>query len=104
MFQFGYWPCGANGVKPRAAVKVAERLRSTLAKLTRVLGPEHPDALVCQADLAVTLRGQGRFEESEELATAILAGLERVLGRNHPDIVQLRAGQRINRDLEPQLY
>ena len=83
----------------------AEALQlDTLAALSRVLGADHPDTLVCQANLAVTLRDGGRFEESEELATAVLAGLERVLDKSHPDIVQLRAGQRINRDLEPQTY
>jgi alkylhydroperoxidase family enzyme len=72
--------------------------------LTGVLGAEHPDTLLCQANLSVTLRTEGRFEEAQELATAVLAGLERVLGKNHPDIVQLRAGQRLNCDLEPQNY
>ena len=78
--------------------------RKTLASLTRVLGTEHPDTLVCQADLAVTLRDAGRIEESEEMATTVLSGLERALGDGHPDVAQLRAGQRINRDLEPQMY
>jgi len=83
----------------------AETLQpSTLANLTGVLGADHPDTLLCQANLSVTLRTEGRFEEAQELATAVLAGLERVLGKNHPDIVQLRAGQRLNCDLEPQNY
>ncbi len=95
----------ANCLGDTQNLKAGETLhRSTLAKLTRVLGPEHPDTLICQADLAVTFRARGRFEEADELATAVLASLERVLGNSHPDIVQLRAGQRINRDLEPQTY
>ncbi len=95
----------ANCLGDSGALESAEALqRSTLAVLLRVLGPDHPDTLVCQADLAVTLRETGRVEESEELASSVLTGLERALGKGHPDIVQLRAGQRINRDLEPQTY
>ena len=95
----------ANCLGDAQNLEAAETLQhTTVAKLTRVLGAEHPDTLVCQANLTVTLRTQGRFEEAQELMTAVLTGLERVLGKNHPDIVQLRAGQRINRDLEPQTY
>ena len=89
-------------VRDLAAAEALQR--STLVTLTRVLGPGHPDTLVCQADLAITLRDAGRFEESEELATTILTALESALGEGHPDAVQLRAGQRINRDLEPQTF
>jgi hypothetical protein len=69
-----------------------------------VLGADHPDTLVCQADLAVTLRDSGRLVESEELSAGALAGLEHKLGNAHPDVAQVRAGERINRDLEPQMY
>ncbi len=78
--------------------------RSTLAVLTRVLGAEHPDTLICQANLAVTLRDAGRSGEAEQLAASVLVSLEQVLGKGHPDIAQMQAGQRINRDLEPQSY
>jgi hypothetical protein len=78
--------------------------RTTLAALTKVLGPDHPDTLICQADLAVTLRDAGRSEESEKLAASVLAGLEKAVGKRHPDIARLQSGQRINRDLEPQTY
>jgi tetratricopeptide (TPR) repeat protein len=78
--------------------------RSTLGSLIRVLGADHPDTLVCQADLAVTLRDSGRLVESEELSAGALAGLEHKLGNAHPDVAQVRAGERINRDLEPQMY
>jgi hypothetical protein len=72
--------------------------------LTRVLGAEHPDTLICQANLAITLRDAGRSDEAEQLAASVLVRLEQVLGKGHPDISQLQARQRINRDLEPQSY
>jgi hypothetical protein len=78
--------------------------RSTTAVLTRVLGPDHPDTLICQANLAITLRDAGRSAEAEQLAAVVLVRLEQVLGKGHPDISQLQDWQRINRDLEPQLY
>jgi hypothetical protein len=83
----------------------AEKLqRDTLAALVEVLGQDHPDTLICQANLAVTLRESGRGDESQELVARVAASMERVLGAGHPDIVQLRAGERINRILEPQTY
>jgi hypothetical protein len=78
--------------------------RSTTAVLTGVLGPDHPDTLICQANLAITLRDAGRSAEAEQLAAVVLVRLEQVLGKGHPDISQLQDWQRINRDLEPQLY
>ncbi|HUN30877.1 MAG TPA: FxSxx-COOH system tetratricopeptide repeat protein [Trebonia sp.] len=95
----------ANCLGDARNLVAAETLhRSTLASLTRVLGADHPDTLVCQADLAVTLRDSGQLVESEELGASALAGLEHALGHAHPDIAQVRAGERINRDLEPQMY
>jgi hypothetical protein len=72
--------------------------------LSAGLGDDHPDTRVCQADLAATLRDCGLIAESEELVASALTVLERVLGSGHPDLVLLRAGERISRDLEPQLY
>ena len=66
------------------------------------LGGNHPDTLVCQANLTVTLRASGQEKEAEELRARLLADVSRVLGPGHPDIAQLQKWQRINRDLEPQ--
>ncbi len=95
----------ANCLGDSGELAAAEELgRETISHLGTVLGPDHPDTLVCQADLGVTLRALGRIEESEEIATRMVASLERVLGAGHPDVAQLRSGQRINRDLEPQTF
>ncbi len=56
---------------------------------------------MCQANLAVTLREAGRDREAKDLRAQVLAELSQVLGASHPDVIQLREGQRINRDLEP---
>ena len=47
---------------------------------------------------------QDATEEAKELRARFLADFGRVLGAGHPDAVQLREGQRINRDLEPQQF
>jgi tetratricopeptide (TPR) repeat protein len=90
--------CLGDAGEPDAAEALE---RETVAQLTQVLGAEHPDTLVCQANLAVTLREAGRDQEAKDLKARVLADLARVLGPGHPDVIQLREGQRINRDLEP---
>jgi hypothetical protein len=66
-------------------------------------GRDHPDTLVCESNLAVTLHKAGRKAEAAKQRTHALDDLGRVLGPGHPDTVQLRKWQWINRDLEPQL-
>jgi tetratricopeptide (TPR) repeat protein len=78
--------------------------RETISRLEQVLGPDHPDTLICRANMVITLRGAGRDREAKELKAKILADFSQVLGTGHPDAVQLREGQRINRDLEPQPF
>jgi CO dehydrogenase nickel-insertion accessory protein CooC1 len=95
----------ANCLGDARNLAAAESLqRSTLAALTEVLGARHPDTLICQAGLAITLRDAGRAGESERLAASVVTSLEQVIGKGHPDIAQLKAGRRINRELESQDY
>jgi tetratricopeptide (TPR) repeat protein len=92
----------ANCLGDACELDAAEALeRETVAQLTQVLGAEHPDTLVCQANLAVTLRAADRDREAKDSKAKVLADLSRVLGAGHPDVIQLREGQRVNRDLEP---
>ena len=69
---------------------------------SETLGTHHPDTLVCEANLAVSLRQEGHTQDAEELRARVLADFTRVLGASHPDLAQLHKWQRINRDLEPQ--
>ena len=62
-----------------AAAEALER--ETVAQLTQVLGAEHPDTLVCQANLAVTLREAGRDQEAKDLKAKVLADLAQRAGR-----------------------
>jgi CO dehydrogenase nickel-insertion accessory protein CooC1 len=95
----------ANCLADAGELATAEALeRETISRLGTVLGRDHPDVLACQADLIVTLRDAGRSKEAKELKAKVLVDFGRVLGAGHPDAVQLREGQRINRDLEPQQF
>lgn len=68
-----------------------------------VLGADHPDTLVCESNLAVTMHTARQEAEAEKRRARSLDRLNRVLGPGHPDAAQLRNWQWINRDLEPQL-
>ena len=93
----------ANCLGDSGELAAAEALeRETISRLGTVLGHDHPDVLACQAGLAVTLRDAGRDQEAKELKAKVLLEFSRVLGAGHPDAAQLREGQRINRNLEPQ--
>ena len=92
----------ANCLGDTDELEAAEMLeRETVTQLVKVVGARHPDTLVCQANLAVTLRDTGREREAKDLRAQVMAELAQVLGAGHPDVIQLREGQRINRDLEP---
>ena len=77
--------------------------RDTITRLRETLGADHPDTLICEANLAVTLREAGQEKEADELRARLLVDFDRILGPGHPDAAQLRKWQRINRDLEPQV-
>jgi hypothetical protein len=94
----------ANCFGDAGELAAAEALeRETISRLTQALRrPDHPDVLVCRANLSVTLHESGHEKEARDLRSMNLAEFNRVLGSAHPDAVQLRERQRINRDLEPQ--
>ena len=57
----------------------------------RVLGPEHPDTLICMANLASTYRNKGRWGEAEELEVQVMETSKRVLGLEHPATLTIMA-------------
>lgn len=64
-------------------------MRPVLAAYQASLGTKHPYSLVCQVNLAATLRQQreqepGKAAEAAAVVGAALDGLERVLGPEHP--------------------
>ena len=65
-----------------------------------MLGDDHPDTLVCEANLAVTMRQDGRTEEAGQLRVRIRDRLIQVLGPQHPDARLLQDWDRIDLDLE----
>ena len=48
-------------------------------------GPDHPSTLTSMNNLALVLRGQGKYEQAEEMHRQVLRLMETVLGKQHPD-------------------
>jgi serine/threonine-protein kinase len=55
-------------------------LRDLMIRTARVRGPDHPESLVAQVQLAEILIDLGRFAEAEQLTRAAATGLDRVQG------------------------
>jgi hypothetical protein len=58
--------------------------RQTLARVEKMLGPEHPDTLASIYCLAHLLTQQRRYNEALALYGRACAGYQAVLGKNHP--------------------
>lgn len=76
--------------------------RTTYERYVHRLSESHPDALVAGLNLAADLLLLGRAEEGERLRGRLLPALVDRLGAEHPTVVQAQAGQRVDRELEPQ--
>ena len=50
-----------------------------------MLKEEHPDTLTSMANLAVTYRSQGRWDEAIELIQVVVNLRTKIIGVNHPD-------------------
>ncbi len=67
-------------------------------------GEKNLDALVCTANLAVTLEDAERPVEAQRLRIDLMQDLARALGNGHPDYLRIRAGNRVSRILELQQW
>jgi tetratricopeptide (TPR) repeat protein len=76
------------GDKAPQAIMVGESL---IGDLERVLGPDHPDTLAVQSNLAAAYRDAGRFTEAILLFDRTLAARERVLGSDDPDTLAVQS-------------
>jgi non-specific serine/threonine protein kinase/serine/threonine-protein kinase len=65
-------------------------LRDNLPIEMRVFGQEHPDTVNTMINLAMVLRQEGRFAESEAMSRATLDPAIRVYGAEHVDTLDLR--------------
>jgi tetratricopeptide (TPR) repeat protein len=77
----------ALGDQARRAIVIGEPL---VTDTERVLGPEDPDTLAAQNNLANAYQMAGRIDEAIALHEQVVAGRERVLGPDHPDTVAAR--------------
>jgi cellulose biosynthesis protein BcsQ/tetratricopeptide (TPR) repeat protein len=82
-------------------VEALDVLTATGHAMERTLGPDHPDTLAVAANRVILLAELDRTDEAGVLRDLTLAALQRVLGDEHLSTEYLRAGIRINRDLEP---
>ncbi|MCO5994976.1 tetratricopeptide repeat protein [Actinoallomurus rhizosphaericola] len=64
--------------------------RQALTANTEQLGPDHPDTLTSQNNLALALSDLGRLEEAEAEHRAVLDARIRVLGPEHPNTLTSR--------------
>jgi cellulose biosynthesis protein BcsQ/tetratricopeptide (TPR) repeat protein len=76
--------------------------RQTYQAYVTRLGDQHPDALVAGLNLSYDLIALGRVEEGERLRGRLLPQLTDRLGPDHPTVAGVRAGLRVDRELEPQ--
>jgi tetratricopeptide (TPR) repeat protein len=77
----------ALGDNAPQAIAVGESL---IGDLERVLGPDHPDTLTVQNNLAAAYRDAGRFTEAIPLFQRTLTARERLLGPDHPSTLRSR--------------
>ena len=57
----------------------------------RILGPDHPDTLTSQNNLATTYQDAGRVDEAILLLAQTLAVREGRLGQDHPSTLNSRS-------------
>ncbi len=81
----------ANYLGQSGSYAVARDLERKIADaVERVLGAEHPDALIARGNLARWTGKAGDFAGARDQFAALLAACERVLGAEHPDTLRVR--------------
>ena len=82
----------AHGVERMGDLEAIGRGRSRVVRqeAKRVLGPDHPDTLTAQINLAVAYQEAGRAAEAIPLFVRSLEALERRLGPDHRDAMTTR--------------
>jgi hypothetical protein len=82
--------------------KAETEQRAVSRRMKEVLGPDHPDAILSDANLAVTIRAAGRRRDASELQQQTISALVGKLGENHPSVNALRAWKLQDLDIEAQ--
>ena len=63
----------------------AREIERSLEMRQRLLGPEHPDTLTSEADLAALRQAEGHFDEAIRIGREVLSLRRKVLGPDHAD-------------------
>ncbi len=83
----------ANYLGESGSYAAARDLERKIADaVERILGVEHPDALIARGNLARWTGEAGDPAGARDLAAALLPACERVLGAEHPDTLRVRRG------------
>jgi hypothetical protein len=80
-----------------------ERLRGIIEPATRVLGLEHPNAMRCQANLALVERATGN-PGAEASISALRERLIDRVGEQHPIVVALQKRHYLYRIIDPHQF
>ena len=83
----GAWAGWCLNVLGDIPAQAAETGESVLADSMRVLGPDDPDTLTSQSNLAQAYLAAGRVDDALALNEQVLLGRMRILGPDHPDIL-----------------
>ena len=92
----------ANCLHDLGQLSSAESEQQSVGRLMKeVLGPSHPDAILSDANLAVTMRAR-RDRGAPELQLQTISALTGKLGETHPSVVALKAWKLQDLDIEAQ--
>jgi len=76
-------------VEETATAVPIEELIEEVQRLSRSLGPEHPDTLIARNNLAIAYDGLGDYAKAKEIKEQVLKVLVRVLGPEHPNTLAI---------------
>lgn len=90
-----------GGDEQRFLVAAGDWERRARQYFLDTLGPDHYDTIGSSSNLALSLRATGRTEEADRLAGEALQRAQSTLGEEHPTTRAVRAGRRLDSDIEP---
>ncbi|MER7669333.1 FxSxx-COOH system tetratricopeptide repeat protein [Kitasatospora sp. NPDC096128] len=92
----------ANDLALGGEIRAALALEQEAAPLmTEALGPDHYDSIGINSNLSLTLAAVGETERAADLRADCIRRARVTLGEEHPTTVAVKAGTRLDSDVEP---